>query len=96
MFKRHPQLIEQLVKNAVRNNGLETPLLQLRLLNAWDEVVGPVVARYTTEKKIQNQTLMVRLQNPALRSELSMMRTDIMQKLNQKVGANVIYDIRFF
>lgn len=96
MFKRHPQLIEQLVKNAVRNNGLETPLLQMRLLNAWDEVVGPVVARYTAEKKIQNQTLMVRLQNPALRSELSMMRTDIMRKLNQKVGANVIYDIRFF
>lgn len=77
----------------VRDNGLETPLMQRRLLAAWEETAGPIVARYTTDKRIINQTLHVSLRNPALRSELSMMKTDLMNRLNEKVKSKVIYDI---
>ena len=79
----------------LREQGLETPLMQKRLVEAWPEVAGPVVARYTLNTYIYNQTLFVRLSNPALRSDLSMMRGELVKKLNAVVGEQVITDIRF-
>ena len=72
-----------------------TPLAdQKRLIDAWDTVAGPTVARYTTQKYIKNQTLYVRIANPALRQDLSMMRSQLLQRLNSHVGSMVIADIR--
>jgi predicted nucleic acid-binding Zn ribbon protein len=71
------------------------PLLQKRLVEAWPEVAGPVVQRYTLNTYIYNQTLYVRLSNPALRSDLSMQRQELTKKLNDAVGEQVITDIRF-
>ena len=78
----------------MRAEGLETPLNERRLINAWDDVVGPTVVKYTTEKFIKNQTLFVKIQNPALRQDLSMMRSQLVSRLNAAVGALVITDVR--
>lgn len=79
----------------LRNQGLETPLLQKRLVDAWPSVAGPAISRYTQETFIQNQTLVVRLTNPALRMDLSMRRAEYVKRLNECVGGQVIADIRF-
>lgn len=75
--------------------GLETPLLQKRLVESWPTVAGEAIARYTTNVRIQNQTLFVSLSVPALRADLSMRRQEFVQLLNQHVGAQIISDIRF-
>ena len=79
----------------LREQGLETPLNQKRLVDSWPEVAGPIVARYTLNTYIYNQTLYVRLSNPALRSDLSMRRQELTEKLNAAVGEQVITDVRF-
>lgn len=79
----------------LRVQGLETPLLQKRLVDAWPQVAGPVVARYTLDVVIRNQTLWVRLSNPALRADMSMRRQEYIMLLNGRVGNQVITDIRF-
>ena len=38
--------------------------------------------------------LCVHIENPALRSEISMMKTELITKLNNAVGSQVIRDIR--
>lgn len=75
--------------------GLETPLLQKRLIDSWPVVASEAIARYTTSLRIQNQTLYVRLSVPALRADLSMRRQEFVQRLNEHVGSQVIADIRF-
>ena len=95
MFKRNVQQLKDLVLQALREQGLETQLNQKRLVEAWPEVAGPVIARYTLNTYIYNQTLYVRLSNPALRSDLSMMRQELVRKLNAKVGEQVITDVCF-
>ena len=95
MFKRDVQTIKDLVLRNLHEQGLETPLLQKRLVEAWPKIAGPVVARYTLNTYIYNQTLYVRLSNPALRSDLSMRRQEFTQLLNAYVGEQVITDVRF-
>lgn len=96
MFRRHPLEVEALVRQYLRANGLETPLLQRRLIQLWDEVAGPVVAQYTEDKKIRSQTLWVKIQNPAVRADLQMRRTALVVQLNNLVGAQIITDIRVY
>ena len=96
MRKRKERIASDIVMQVLRLQGLETPLLQRRLINAWDDVVGETVARYTREKFIKNQTLMVKIDHPALKADLNMMRTSLKDRLNIAVGAQVIADVRIY
>jgi predicted nucleic acid-binding Zn ribbon protein len=95
VFRRDVQQVKDLILRSLREQGLEMPLQQKRLVEAWPIVAGPVVARYTLNTYIYNQTLYVRLSNPALRSDLSMRRKELTEQLNKYVGNQVITDIRF-
>ena len=96
MFKRQAKLIDEILQQFMRQEGLETPLQQKRLLDSWETVTGTMVARYTGEKYIKNQTLHVKINTPALRQDLSMMRSQLIKRLNGEVGAMVIADIRIY
>ena len=54
MFKREVKSINDILQQFLRKEGLETPLQQKRLIDAWDSVAGPMVARYTQEKFIKS------------------------------------------
>ena len=95
MFKRSSLLIRDIILKNLREQGLETPLLQKRLTDSWSEVMGQLIASYTDDLYIRNQTLFVKLKNPALRSELSLQRQEIVRRLNSHVGSQVIADVRF-
>ncbi len=96
MFRREVKSISDLLNMYLRREGLETPLLQKRAVAAWDTLMGPTIVRYTGEKFIKNQTLFVKITNPALRQDLSMMRTRIVQRINEAVGSQVIVELRVY
>lgn len=96
MFKRDVQSLADIVAQCLRHDGLETPLQQRRLIDSWGKVAGRAIEKYTGEKFIRNQTLFVKIFNPALRADLSMMRERFVKNLNVEAGAQVITDIRFF
>ena len=95
MFKREVKSIKELVMQNLRTNGLETPLMQKRIVDAWPEAAGDFIPRYTLHVHIENQTLVVRLSSAALRQELYMQRDYYVARLNNHVGAQVIVRIRF-
>lgn len=95
MFKRDVKQLKDLIMRNLRVQGLETPLLQKRLIDEWPEVMGEMIAGYTQNLYIRNQTLFVHMTNPALRADLSMQRKEIVRKLNEKVGSQIITDIIF-
>ena len=96
MFRRDVKPLGEILLKLLRDEGLETPLQQKRLIDAWETVAGPMVASYTAERFIKNQTLFVKITNPALRHDLSMMRTQLMRRLNEQVGALIITDIKVY
>lgn len=95
MQKREVKPLSLVLREFLRSNGLETPLLQRRLIDSWPDVMGQMVANYTSNLYIRNQTLYVQLHSPALRQNLSMMRRDIAMKMNQAVQAQIITDVVF-
>ena len=96
MFRREVKSVADVLQQLLREEGLETPLQQKRLIDSWETVTGRIVARYTTEKFIQNQTLYVKIVNPALRQDLAMMRQQLVKRLNEQVGSFIISDIKMY
>lgn len=96
MFKKQVQSLDDILQVVLREQGLETPLQQKRLIDNWQQVTGVVVARYTQEKFIKNQTLYVKITNAALRQDLLMMRSQLVKRLNESVGALVIVDVKLY
>jgi len=95
MRRTNSEAVGDLIRQFLRQQGLETPLNEYRLIQGWEHVMGPVIARYTKNLTIRNQTLHVQLTSPVIRQELMMQRRELTARLNAYVGAQVIADIEF-
>ena len=93
MFRQQVKSLSDILQQLMRQEGLETPLQQKRLIESWEKVTGTIVARYTGEKFIKNH---VKITNPALRQDLSMMRSQLVKRLNEEVGALVITEVKVY
>ena len=96
-MERHKSVpITNLLDAWLRQEGLETPLLQHRMIKGWPEVMGATVAQYTGDIRIYGIVLRVQIKSPALRQNLLMMRTEIARKMNDYVKAQVIQEVTFY
>lgn len=95
MKRTNSEAVGNLIRQYLRQQGLEAPLNEYRLIQGWEHVMGPIVARYTKDIVIRNQTLHVQISSPVLRQELMMQRHELTTRLNCYVGAQVITDIVF-
>ena len=95
MRRAKAETLDDILGRLVRQQGLETPLNEYRLKAAWGDVAGRVVEQYTSSVQIYNQVLYVKLSSPALRANLMMVKTDLITRLNEHVGAQVIVNIVF-
>lgn len=77
----------------LREQGLEMPLNEFRLIQAWNHIMGKTVSKYTSDLRIYNQTLFVTISSASLRNEIMMRRAGIIKALNDYVGAQVICGI---
>ena len=93
MKKTESEKVGGVIMQYLREMGLETPLNEHRLIQAWDQVLGPAVSRYTKEIRIYNQVIFVTISSAALRNELMMRRTELVARLNAQAGAQVITQI---
>ncbi len=96
MEKHRTQRIGDLLPQVLKANNLDRKLNETRLLSAWEEVLGEGIVNYTESKYIKNKVLYVKLKSAVLRNELLLAREQLVRSLNDKVGGDVISDIRLF
>ncbi len=95
MRRNDAEQIGDMIRKFFRQNGLESPLNEYRLVDAWKDVVGATFLKYTSNLYIKNQILYVHLTSATVRQELMMGRDILVRRLNEKVGAQVIVNIIF-
>lgn len=95
MRRSNTERIGTLIQQFLREEGLETPYNQFKLMKALEEILGHGISRYIGNTYVRNQTLFVEMRSPVLKQELTMKRTKLTQRLNAQVGTQVIADIRF-
>ena len=86
--------IGELLAEFIHGSELEQPLLERKVVALWPEVLGPVVSQLTGRIEVKNGVLLVQIRSAALKAQLFEVRHELVQKLNDAVGAKVLKDIR--
>jgi hypothetical protein len=68
---------------------------EIKALIFWDEVVDERVRKHTSPTRISRGTLYVSTLNSVWAHQLSLLKKEIMGKLNQRAGEILVKDIRF-
>ena len=87
--------IGEVLKEMIESYRLENKLNEVKVLNAWEKVVGPLIARYTRDVYIKRGKLFVKVDSPALKNELTYNSSIIIERLNAEAGSTVIEEIIF-
>ena len=78
----------------LRETGLEKPVLEVQVEEAWPKVMGPIVLKLTRSVEVKDGVLYVRVNSAALKTQLFENRFELIRKLNEAVGATVLTDCR--
>ncbi|MFZ4522858.1 MAG: DUF721 domain-containing protein [Bacteroidales bacterium] len=93
MRKSNEKPLKAAIEEFLDTFHLRDKLNQARIIQAWERVVGEMIARNTSQLHIRNKVLYVKVNSSALRNELLFARNKIMAALNKEVGATVIEEI---
>lgn len=96
MQRRNSEHIASAISRFLREEGLETPYNQYKLMKSLEDVLGEGISRYVGNTYIKNQTLYVEMKSSVLRQELNVGRQNLVRKLNEAVGSFTIADISFY
>ncbi len=61
----------------------------------WVKVVGPQVASVTQVESVRDGVLFVRVKNSVWANELTLLKEDMMRRLNSALGGRILTDIHF-
>ena len=65
------------------------------LIVAWPEMMGVAVANRTKDIFIRDRKLFIRIESAVIKNDLMMMRSNIIEKMNEKAGSSIIDEIIF-
>jgi predicted nucleic acid-binding Zn ribbon protein len=65
------------------------------LIAAWPELMGTAISNRTKQLYINDKKLFLRVESSVIKNELLMMQTQIIKRLNEKAGHEVIVSIVF-
>ncbi len=83
----------EVLRRFLREEGLETPLLEHRAVEAWWVISPEAVKKVTKEVSLSHGKLFVKITRSALRQELSMCRTQLAQRINEQAGGQVVSEV---
>ena len=87
--------IKEVLSEFLRQNKLDVKLKERRLVESWEEIVGKTISRSTRNIYIKDKKLFIYLSSSVVRNELFMLKDEILKKLNEKAGEEIIQEIIF-
>jgi predicted nucleic acid-binding Zn ribbon protein len=93
MSKGNEFTLKEAIDQLLQTYKLDGKLNEVKLMNSWEQIMGPAIQKYTRNLYINSRVLYVELSSAPLREELSYGRSKIVKMLNEAVGASVIDDV---
>ncbi len=93
MPRSTPIRLDAILETALARLGLDRSLDDYRIWQAWDEVVGRVIARNAQPVRLDGKRLVVTVRNSSWLQELSMLQGDLVARLNEWMEREVVRDL---
>ncbi len=96
MERKYPTPIKQIMETILKTQHLDEGILNVRSVNLWNELLGQNVKNSTTNVFVKDHVLVVTLRSSIVRNELSYLKDNIIDKINENLGQPFIRDIYFY
>ena len=93
MRRSNERPLKAVIEEFLDSFHLRDKINEAKVIGAWKEVVGEMVAKNTSQLHIRNKVLFVKVNSAALRNELLFARSKIITALNKEAGTIVIEEI---
>lgn len=91
--KKTEKPLRELVDKMLRAYGLGEKLDEVSLIKSWEETVGKMIAKHTSDLYFREGVLYISLDSSALRQELSYAKSKLIENLNKKAGKRMVKEI---
>ncbi len=85
--------LSEALKEFLKKSRLKGDIQALQIEDVWEEIMGKTVARYTDKLHIIGDKLFITTSVAPLKHELMYQRQKIVQRVNEKLGKNVISEV---
>ena len=82
--------IGDLLGDFSQQKKLKKPLLEARVVNLWQPLMGDIINGYTEKIFVKNRVLFVKVNQAALKNELLYLQEQIIVKINKEVGEDAV------
>ncbi len=95
MRKPNDQSIKDVIDRFLDVNRLRKKFDETFVVTMWPEIMGTAIANRTKQIYVFEKKLFVRIESSVIKNELLMVKQGIIDKLNERAGAEVVAEIVF-
>lgn len=91
---RDPQGLSGILDRVIMERGWSTPVAVSSVLTRWGTLVGPQLASKSKPESFDDGVIVVRCESTAWAVEMRRMKYDIMRRINEELGGEIVKDIQ--
>jgi predicted nucleic acid-binding Zn ribbon protein len=87
--------VGEAIEELVTQLGIKKKLHEQDAFVVWDEAVGERIAKVAIPTRILRGTLIVSVKSGPWRNELNMRKQEVVRRINELLGGEIVKDIKF-
>ena len=95
MRKANDKTLKEAIEQMLQVYKIKNRYDETAVIANWPELVGKPVANRTKELFIHDKKLFLRIESSVIKNELMLMRTQIINKINEEANAVLVEEIIF-
>lgn len=85
--------LSEILRDFITKNKLEDGIDNVKINNIWEDVTGKYIANSTKNMYVHRNKLFVNIQSPILRNEIMIIKSELVKRINNKIGRKYIDEI---
>ncbi len=88
--------MQEAIKKMLQESNWTNRYYGQKIKDEWELLMGKTVAKYTTDVKLQDTTLLIYTHASSLKNELVFHKKEIIEKVNDYLGEKVIKSVLIY
>ena len=85
--------IKEILKQVLKQTGINKGLAEHHVIDSWKKIVGERINKSTDKIYISKRILFVHIRSAIAKNELNLIKTALVERINQNAGQDVITKI---
>lgn len=85
MARTGPVRVDSVLTGLLEKHGVRRQVERMSVLELWPDIVGEQLAKVTRAKGLDDATLFVEVRNSSWLMELNMMKSDFLERVNERI-----------